>query len=50
LLWILIIIASEPAVGEALDILQKEHGIKWEDLWLQTKYICDVVIINIQLK
>ena len=30
---------SEPAVGEALEVLQKEHGIKREDIWLQTKYV-----------
>ncbi|KAJ3552405.1 hypothetical protein NP233_g12891 [Leucocoprinus birnbaumii] len=28
----------EDLVGEALTILQDKHGIKREDLWLQTKY------------
>ncbi|KAH9830336.1 Aldo/keto reductase [Rhodofomes roseus] len=29
---------NEELVGEALEILQKQHGIKREDLWIQTKF------------
>ncbi|GAA5835092.1 hypothetical protein JCM11251_000162 [Rhodosporidiobolus azoricus] len=28
----------QPGVGEALKVLQGEHGIKREEIWLQTKY------------
>ena len=28
---------SEELVGEALEILQAKHGIRREDLWIQTK-------------
>ncbi|TFY64055.1 hypothetical protein EVJ58_g2874, partial [Rhodofomes roseus] len=29
---------NEELVGEALEILQKQHDIKREDLWIQTKF------------
>jgi diketogulonate reductase-like aldo/keto reductase len=35
---------SEDLVGEGLQILYTQHGIKREDLFIQTKYVLSVLL------